>query len=204
MPIRITPGTDSLTDFYRARSSWRNRGEEWSRLSRAARLAEVSKGSRVLDLGARDAGLLNFLPQFVQYQGIDIAPEFASAQVMIRDLSMGIPFPDQSFDYVFCIEVLEHLPNPFETLSEIRRVLNRNGVLTLSVPNPYHLKELIWNLLRIPDRQGHIYSWTRQAMTAIGEMNGFRLVATKGTYFHPPIPAPALLARSIIYRFVRT
>jgi hypothetical protein len=32
-------------------------------------------------------------------------------------------------------------------------------------------------------------------------MNGFRLDAVKGTYLHPPIPAPPLLARSIIYRF---
>jgi SAM-dependent methyltransferase len=88
-------------------------------------------------------------------------------------------------------------------LSEIRRILSPGGVLILSVPNPYHIKELIWNLFRIADRQGHIYSWTRQTMTALGAMNGFRLEETGGTYLHPPIPMVALLARSIVYRFVR-
>jgi hypothetical protein len=34
-------------------------------------------------------------------------------------------------------------------------------------------------------------------------MNGFRLEETGGTYLHPPIPMVALLARSIVYRFVR-
>lgn len=174
------------------------------RLRAAARLARVPAGSAVLDIGARDGGLRAFLPAGTRYQGLDIAPEFASEQVMIRDISLGLPFPDASFDFVFCIEVLEHVPNPFNALTEIRRVLRDEGVLTLSVPNPYHLKELIWNLFRIPDRQGHIYSWTRQAMTALAGMNGFRLEKTRGTYFHPPIPMVPLLARSIVYRFVRT
>ena len=123
--------------------------------------------------------------------------------IVIRDISDGIPFPNASFDHVFCIEVLEHVPNPWGALTEIHRVLRPGGVLALSVPNPYHVKELIWNALRIPDRQGHIYGWTRQNMTKLGEMNGFRLDGYAGTYFHPPIPMVALLARSIVYRFVK-
>jgi SAM-dependent methyltransferase len=144
------------------------------------------------------------LPGEVRYQGIDIAPEFARPDVLIRDISQGIPFADRSYDFVFCIEVLEHVPNPLGTMSEIHRVLTPGGVLVLSVPNPYHFKEVVWNVLRIPDRQGHIYGWTRQTMTRLGEMTGFRLERTGGTYFHPPIPIFALLARSIVYRFVKT
>jgi len=56
----------------------------------------------------------------------------------------------------------------------------------------------------VPDRQGHIYSWTRQTITRLGEMNGFRLADWGGTYFYPPIPAPWLLARSVAYKFVKT
>jgi len=204
MTTRITPGTDTLTDYYRQRARWRHSGEEAMRFRAASQVAAVPTGARVLDIGARDGGLRRFLPEGVRYQGLDIAPEFASEQVLIRDISLGLPFPDASFDFVFCIEVLEHVPNPFAALTEIRRVLREDGVLTLSVPNPYHVKELIWNLFRIPDRQGHIYSWTRQAMTALAGMNGFRLERTRGTYLHPPVPIVPLLARSIVYRFVRT
>ena len=197
----IAPGSDELRTFYRARSRWRSGGEERMRQKKAAALAGVSAGASVLEIGCRDGGLRRFLPAGVRYQGMDIAPEFAASDILIRDVSEGIPFPDGSFDHVFCIEVLEHVPNPFGALSEIRRVLKADGVLVLSVPNPYHVKELIWNLLRIPDRQGHIYGWTRQNMTALAGMNGFRLEAWGGTYLHPPIPMIALLARSIVYRF---
>lgn len=203
MPPRIQPASQELKDFYRARSTWRSSGEESTRFRRAAALARVQPGARVLDVGAREGGLRSYLPADVKYQGIDITPEFASEAVMTRDISEGIPFPDGNYDFVFCIEVLEHVPNPFAAFSEINRVLRDGGVLIVSVPNPYHLKEIVWNMFRTPDRQGHIYSWTRQAMTKLGEMNGFRIEAYRGTYLYPPVPAPPLLARSVIYRFIK-
>ena len=204
MAAKIAPASRELTAFYTARTAWRSPREERMRFRKAARLARVPTGAAVLDIGARDGGLRGFLPPGVKYQGIDIAPEFAGPDVLIQDISNGIPFPDGAYDFVFCIEVLEHVPNPYGTLGEIHRVLKPGGVLVLSVPNPYHLKEIIWNVLRIPDRQGHIYGWTRQTMTKLGEMNGFRLGRTGGTYLPPPIPMWALLARSIVYRFVKT
>jgi SAM-dependent methyltransferase len=203
MTSKIAPGSPELVAYYSARHQWRGRGEERIRFRKASALARVAAGARVLDIGARDGGLRKFLPKDVRYQGMDIAPEFASDDVTIRDVSDGIPFADGAFDNVFCIEVLEHVPNPFMAMTEVHRVLAPGGVFVVSVPNPYHFKELIWNLFRIPDRQGHIYSWTRQAMTALGSMNGFDLDATGGTYLHPPIPAGGLLARSGIYRIVK-
>lgn len=204
MSQRVQPASPELRQFYSARAEWRSPGEERMRFKKAVALAGVPAGAAVLDIGARDGGLRRYLPDPVHYQGIDIAPEFARPDVLIRDISHGIPFPDGAYDFVFCIEVLEHVPNPFDTLAEIRRVLKPGGVLILSVPNPYHVKEIIWNLFRIPDRQGHIYGWTRQTMTKLGELSGFRLERTGGTYLHPPVPMFALLARSIVYRFVKT
>lgn len=205
MTTRIAPSSAELTDFYRARYNWRHAGEERMRFRSATRLAGVRPGDSVLDIGSRNGDLRKYLPQGVRYQGIDIAPEFAAPEIMIHDISSGIPFADESFDFVFMIEVLEHVPNPYHTMGEIRRILRPEGVYIVSVPNPYHVKELIWNLFRVPDKQGHLYSWTRQTMTRLGEMNGFRLDGYRGTYFYPPIPPPFPLAsRSIVYRFIKT
>jgi SAM-dependent methyltransferase len=206
MTTHRQPGAaPDLTEFYRDRRAWRSAGEERMRFAKAAKLARIPAGreTAVLDVGARDGGLKRFLPPTVRYQGVDITPEFASPDVRINDISQGLPFPDGSFDYAFCIEVLEHVLNPYHTLSELHRVLRPGGALVLSVPNPYHVKELIWNLFRVPDRQGHLFGWTRQTMTRLGEMVGFRLEAYGGTYLHPPIPMVALLARSIVYRFAK-
>jgi SAM-dependent methyltransferase len=115
---------------------------------------------------------------------------------LIHDLSQGIPFQPATYDFVFCLEVLEHVTDPFRTLAEMHRVLRPGGILVVSVPNPYHFKEIIWNMFRIPDRQGHFFGWTWQTMTRLAETSGFRPDAIGGTYLHPPIPMIPLFARS--------
>ena len=42
-----------------------------------------------------------------------------------------LPFGDESFDHVFLCFVLEHLPDPAEALSCVRRVLKRGGSITV-------------------------------------------------------------------------
>jgi len=44
-------------------------------------------------------------------------------------------FPGETFDVVVLNHVLEHLERPGETLREVRRILKRDGVLVIGVPN---------------------------------------------------------------------
>ncbi len=46
----------------------------------------------------------------------------------------SFPFQDNSFDSIICTEVLEHIFNPDEFLSEINRVLKPNGKILLTTP----------------------------------------------------------------------
>ena len=61
------------------------------------------------------------------------------------DFSLQIPLPTSSFDVVIAGEVLEHLPYPGITISEVSRILKPEGLFIGSVPNSYHLK----NRLRV-------------------------------------------------------
>ena len=63
------------------------------------------------------------------------------------DLNKSLPFQDNSFDVVVMAEVLEHLPYPTITLSEINRVLKINGQFIGNVPLAYHLKDR-WQIIR--------------------------------------------------------
>jgi SAM-dependent methyltransferase len=51
-----------------------------------------------------------------------------------------LPFPDRSFDAVFCDAVLEHVNNPFQVVGEFSRVLKEAGYVSVGVPflSPYH------------------------------------------------------------------
>jgi SAM-dependent methyltransferase len=75
-----------------------------------------------------------------------------------------LPFPDDSFDLVLAIEVLEHVPDPIGALVELDRVARRD--LVLSVP-----RERIWcaaNMARgkylkdFGNTPGHINHWSKR------------------------------------------
>jgi len=45
-----------------------------------------------------------------------------------------LPFPDEVFDLVLSQEVLEHVRDPFQAMSEMKRVLKKGGILYCQVP----------------------------------------------------------------------
>ena len=64
--------------------------------------------------------------------------QFARPNVEYRHLTgSGLEFPDGDFDVVVCLETLEHVAAADQSrfLAELRRVLKRDGVLVLSIPD---------------------------------------------------------------------
>ncbi|GAK57004.1 methyltransferase type 11 [Candidatus Vecturithrix granuli] len=60
-----------------------------------------------------------------------------------------LAFDNDTFDVVICSEVLEHLIKPQQALTEMRRVLKKDGTLILTTPCALSLSDLCMNLLRL-------------------------------------------------------
>ncbi|MCM8783413.1 MAG: class I SAM-dependent methyltransferase [Candidatus Omnitrophica bacterium] len=56
------------------------------------------------------------------------------------DITKGLPFSDNSFDYVLFLEVIEHLYNPYFVIQEINRLLKPGGLIILSTPNILNIR----------------------------------------------------------------
>lgn len=52
-----------------------------------------------------------------------------------------IPFPDDSFDSVVCTQVFEHLAYPTKAVEEIKRILKKDGLALITVPQMSGLHE---------------------------------------------------------------
>ncbi len=101
-------------------------------------LAKRSKG-KVLDTPAGSGGLSRvFMQRGFDVVALDLDRKaFLAKEVpfLSADLNRPLPFPGHVFDYVVCVDGLEHLENPFYTIREFQRVLNPGGELFLSTPN---------------------------------------------------------------------
>jgi SAM-dependent methyltransferase len=93
----------------------------------------------VLNGGAGDREIAHLVDGQVVNQ--DIPWEFARPDLDIASPLHAIPRPDNTFDAIVCIAVLEHVINPEECVAEMARVLKPSGRLILSVPfmQPEHL-----------------------------------------------------------------
>ena len=67
---------------------------------------------------------------FKNYTSIDLNSPIVDIKADICNL----PFNDNSYDYILCNHVLEHIYDDEKAMKEIFRVLNKNGIAILQVP----------------------------------------------------------------------
>ena len=92
---------------------------------------EILQG-KILDVGADECGLKKFLPEGTEYTGIGLG---GSVDLEIDLEKERLPYEDNSFDCVLCLDVLEHLDNLHEVFDELCRVTGK--YLIISLPNPW-------------------------------------------------------------------
>lgn len=96
---------------------------------------------RILDFGCGTGTMLGYLRRFGEVEGID-ADEHAvrychargQARVQLLD-SDALPFPDDSFDLLTALDVLEHIDDDRRSFAEVARILRPGGTFLATVPS---------------------------------------------------------------------
>lgn len=112
-----------------------------------AYLSALPKDTRVLDAGCGEGVLVDEFRTRLAIVGVD--PNYSSDVVTTASLAK-LPYPEASFDRALCLDVLEHLAYPEQSLAlaELYRVVRPGGELLISVPNLAHLQSRVHFLLR--------------------------------------------------------
>ena len=99
---------------------------------------------KLLDISCGDNSLVK---KYGNGTGVDIIP-FADDVIVVQSVD-NLPFENNTFDTVTNVAALNYANNPQKTLIEMKRVLTRNGIILISMPNYYALR--IWRLFRKED-----------------------------------------------------
>lgn len=117
------------------------------RVSKAAEVVSPLSGDvdKMIDLGCGDGNATSVIGEKVgakEVFGVDIDEEAVESakqrgiDARLSDLSReSLPFPDDHFDLVISIEVIEHIYDTDHFLSEVKRVLRPGGHFLLTTPN---------------------------------------------------------------------
>ena len=166
------------------------------RYERAIELANLTKKGALLDIGCKYAilrDIINSQNKGLDYYGTDISEnvlseikEFDQSKFKVADVSQNIPFPSKYFDFIFALEIMEHVETPTKMLQEIHRILKDDGTLILSVPNIYCWNEIVVNIKKSRDTEGHISAFTYQVMERLLKFNNLEIIDHCGTFMRFP------------------
>lgn len=135
--------------------------------------------SRILDIGCATGGFLKYCETKGWFNtfGIDPIEAYVEASGM-ENVKVGnvykIPFEDNSFDIVILEHVLEHLNDPHLALHEIHRVLDKGGLLYISVPDADRYDNEYFYLMK-----EHIQHYNIVGLKFIAQQTGYELINYK-------------------------
>jgi SAM-dependent methyltransferase len=187
---RILEGGESA----RAELEWREK-TLWTDIHEtlAELLGPKARGeARVLDYGCGPGHFAAYLArQGWTAEGVEIA-EYAAAKaradgLRVHDSVATIPDRKFRYDAIVSVHVLEHIPQPFELLIELRQVLKPGGYAAICVPNDFSpLQEIARKQLgtdpwwiAIPD---HINYFNFASLEHLLTLAGFEVVDRFGDF----------------------
>ena len=185
---------------------------------RLVRMLPLKPADKVLDLGCGYAGMLIYLSRQVRFtqtlEGLDCSlPMIERARKEIRSRGLEarihvqqgratqLPYPDGSFDVLFCTYVIKHLPDPLlrEMLREVLRVLKPGGCFCLweAAPSRYDFMQA-WNMRLLRIGLSVVRLRSAEQVRAFLEAAGFVSLRPYGQghcyYYYPPLLRTGFIA----------
>ena len=134
--------------------------------TKAIWVPDLPKGANILELGCATGDfLLSLKDKGWNLYGVEVGKKVAQYAREKSGLNIycgyleNLKLPSNMFDAIFAWHVIEHLPKPLITLSEIHRILKPEGYFIFSVPNirswEFKLFKQYWYDLQVPLHLSH-------------------------------------------------
>ncbi len=140
------------------------------------------KGLKILDIGCGTGALLKELDQYGDCFGVDFSSQAVQFCIergilQVKEGSIAeIPYPDESFDLVLALDILEHIPDDSVGIREINRVLKKGGKGIIFVPT----FNFLWGVTDV--RSEHYLRYTKGELLRKLKLCGFSIM--RSSYFN--------------------
>jgi SAM-dependent methyltransferase len=149
--------------------------------------------AQVLDAGCGSGRTLEELVDYGQVAGIELDPEAAELARGrgLADVRVGrleeLPWADDAFDLITCLDVIEHTADDRLTLTELRRVCRPGGFALITVP----AYQALWS---VHDEANHHYRrYSRRSLREAALESGWAVARMSS--FNSLLLAPAAMVR---------
>ena len=159
----------------------------------------ISKGFKkrnILDIGSGTGIVLKVLESFGTPYGIEVSPRAIHflrkrnlKSIALSDANQSIPFKNDTFSAITCLDVLEHLDNDINLLKEMVRVCEPGGYILVTVP----AFDLLWSSHDVALH--HKRRYTRKQM--LNNVKALNCSVIKASYYNSILCFPILAARKI-------
>lgn len=157
------------------------------------------KGLKILDAGCGTGALMNEVCLFGEVYGLDFsvnALNFCKERGE-QNLTLGsidkVPFPDNYFDVVLALDVLEHIKDDNEAILEVKRVLKKDGLAIFFVP----ANMFLWGIT--DELSNHFRRYTAPELNKKIIKTGMTII--RKSYFNTFLFLPILLTRTFVRIF---
>ena len=118
-------------------------GWRWEFDEFIADLEKDKERLKILEIGCGEGSALEKLHEKYDVCGLDFNVQAINVAMSkgVEVYSMTLDkfiekFPDRRFDAIALFQVIEHIDNPIEFLDVIKSILNKDGKIYISIPNP--------------------------------------------------------------------
>ena len=165
---------------------------ELSLIKDASLIKKYKKRGTVLDIGG---GSGNFLDQFgADWTRYYVDPSPSAVGTLNKDIKIfnkyleECHFDNELFDVIILRNVLEHTSNPGPLIKEVGRIMKKDGIFFIRVPNinsvDYKLFREYWYVVQDP---GHIAFYSPETITKFMGNMDFNTLHLSTTTFSAPL-----------------
>lgn len=126
------------------------------KLKAVAESAGIDKAGVLVEVGSADGSFVNSLSKKIKLNKIIAVDPYLPPLlfgkknyrniVFIQADAHRLPIKDKSADLITILETLEHVADPYGTLTELKRIIKKDGLIIVEIDSGSWLFQIIWFL----------------------------------------------------------